>query len=615
MKKTFLVTAILLFLGIGLVRVTHASPPTEEGDANWCLTLRDFTKPDLVTTRAIVSFYREPWSEWLRNFIANRFKVGAVHEPPLPNDLRVVYKATSANLVFVDNHFKPKASMKAVMKEFSGNIPKEEELKRLLQELEEARQNLSNQFPAGVDPDAVMVCPSRELVGQTHRSAPTFFISGAPLEKDQENAVIHWAKLQKKAYERLAEKGLEVDSTFTASFISLLKSKTPYPGFSWISFADNETAIVGFLKSDILQHPVGATHGLPLKDAVSKYEDLAKSSQIIVGATPCGCPKLKPGSHGQAVTVGATHVVALKKRLIQEGYMEGTATGVLDEKTRTALMDFQRTHFVTPDGTVGQKTVEKMNIPYEEKLKWIRVTLEGIEEAPFRLYNQFIWVNIPTFSLEYYADGKLISRHKVIVGRRDGKEIKIRGKIVRWNNTLPLVSEIKSVVINPRWYVPDRIRVELKEKAGDDEFFFQKQGFVMLESARLYQLPGGKNPLGKVKFLFDNPYGFFLHDTPEQHLFKRASRTISHGCVRVEKALDLAKEILERDNPKKAAQIDTYLKKSDQTYITLEHPIPIVITYFPVSVSEDGLLEFGGDPYGWADQIGFKGFFYVKDAS
>jgi len=588
MKKTFLVTAILLFLGIGLAN-------SEEGDANWCLTLRDFTKPDLVTARAIVSFYREPWSEWLRNFIANRFKGTEA------NDLRVVYKATSANLVFVDNHFKPKASMKAVMKEFSGNIPNEEELKRLLQELEEARQNLSNQFPAGVDPDAVMVCPSRE-------PDKNFFISGAPLEKDQENAVIHWAKLQKKAYERLAEKGLEVDSTFTASFISLLKSKTPYPGFSWISFADNETAIVGFLKSDILQHLQAYK---VLKDAVSKYEDLAKSSQIIVcrGRPMClPAEKLKPGSHGQAVTT-------VQKRLIQEGYMEGTATGVLDEKTRTALMDFQRTHFVTPDGTVGPKTVEKMNIPYEEKLKWIRVTLEGIEEAPFRLYNQFIWVNIPTFSLEYYADGKLISRHKVIVGRSDGKEIKIRGKIVRWNNTLPLVSEIKSVVINPRWYVPDRIRVELKEKAGDDEFFFQKQGFVMLESARLYQLPGGKNPLGKVKFLFDNPYGFFLHDTPEQHLFKRASRTISHGCVRVEKALDLAKEILERDNPKKAAQIDTYLKKSDQTYITLEHPIPIVITYFPVSVSEDGLLEFGGDPYGWADQIGFKGFFYVKDAS
>jgi hypothetical protein len=595
MKKTFLVTAILLFLGIGLAN-------SEEGDANWCLTLRDFTKPNLVTARAIVSFYREPWSEWLRNFIANRFKGTEA------NDLRVVYKATSANLVFVDNHFKPKASMKAVMKEFSGNIPNEEELKRLLQELEEARQSVGQThrsaptfFISGVDPDAVMVCPSRE-------PDKNFFISGVPLEKDQENAVIHWAKLQKKAYERLAEKGLEVDSTFTASFISLLKSKTPYPGFSWISFADNETAIVGFLKSDILQHLQAYK---VLKDAVSKYEDLAKSSQIIVcrGRPMClPAEKLKPGSHEQAVTT-------VQKRLIQEGYMEGTATGVLDEKTRTALMDFQRIHFVTPDGTVGPKTVEKMNIPYEEKLKWIRVTLEGIEEAPFRLYNQFIWVNIPTFSLEYYADGKLISRHKVIVGRSDGKEIKIRGKIVRWNNTLPLVSEIKSVVINPRWYVPDRIRVELKEKAGDDEFFFQKQGFVMLESARLYQLPGGKNPLGKVKFLFDNPYGFFLHDTPEQHLFKRASRTISHGCVRVEKALDLAKEILERDNPKKAAQIDTYLKKSDQTYITLEHPIPIVITYFPVSVSEEGLLEFGGDPYGWADQIGFKGFFYVKDAS
>lgn len=128
---------------------------------------------------------------------------------------------------------------------------------------------------------------------------------------------------------------------------------------------------------------------------------------------------------------------------------------------------------------------------------------------------------------------------------------------------------------------------------------------------RLYQLPGGKNPLGKVKFLFDNPYGFYLHDTPEQHLFKRASRTISHGCVRVEKALDLAREIIQKDNPKRAEQIDNYLKRPDQTYITLERPIPIIITYLPVSAGEEG-LEFGGDPYGWEKINGFKGFFYVK---
>jgi murein L,D-transpeptidase YcbB/YkuD len=153
----------------------------------------------------------------------------------------------------------------------------------------------------------------------------------------------------------------------------------------------------------------------------------------------------------------------------------------------------------------------------------------------------------------------------------------------------------------------------------NDEFYFQKRGFRALDSTyswgepRLYQLPGGKNPLGKAKFLFDNPYGFYLHDTPEQHLFKRASRAISHGCIRVERALDLAREILTKENPKRAEQIESYLKKPDQTYITLENPVPIVITYFPVSAGEDGLLEFGGDPYGWEDTNGFKGFFYVKN--
>ncbi|MEJ5301011.1 MAG: L,D-transpeptidase family protein [Thermodesulforhabdaceae bacterium] len=578
--KRILLTTVMFCLGVVLI--------TTEAKSDWCFNLRDFSRPDLITARAIVSFYRQPWSEWLQSFIAKRF------EGAEASDLRSIYKATSGNLLFIDSQFKPKDSMSAIMRKFSGSVPREEEINRLIRELEEARQGLSNQFPAGIDPDTIKLCPSQE-------PEKNFFISGEAIEKERENNVIQWAKHQKKAYERLAEKGLELDSIFTASVIGLLKSKTPYPGLSWISFVDNETAMVDFLNFDVL-------YRIPtykaLKEALPKYEDLARSSQISVNIPE----KLKPGYHGPAIT-------NVQKRLAQEGFFKGAPTGVLDEETKTALINFQRTHFVTPDGTVGQKTVEKMNIPYEEKLNWIRITLEGMEEAPFRLYSHFIWVNIPTFSLEYYYDGNLISRHKVIVGRTDGKQIKVRGKIVRWNNTLPLVSEIKSVVINPRWYVPERIRIELEREAANDEFYFQKRGFRMLDSTyswgepRLYQLPGGRNPLGKVKFLFDNPYGFFLHDTPEQHLFKRAFRAISHGCVRVERALDLAREILERDNPKKADQIDSYLKKPDQTFITLERPVPIVITYFPVLVSEDGLLEFGGDIYGWKEQNGFKVFF------
>lgn len=579
----------ILFVGIFLLGILILR--AQEGKTSWCISLRDLVRPDVITSRAILSYYREPWTEWLQSFIAKRFQGSELA------DLKAVYKITSSNFVFIDGRFKPKPSVEAVIKEFYTDLPNRDQLERLIKELESLKQDLFMQFPSGIAPDAVTVCPSQD-------PEKPFFVSGEPLEKYQENAVVQWATRQKKVYEQLAEKGAELDSLFTVSFVRLLKKKNPYPGFSWVYLADNGTAIVNFLKNDEIYR---FSAYRVMKEVLPRYEKLADSSQVTVVFSE----KLKPGSHGSSV-------VTIQKRLIQEGYLDGSPTGILDERTKEALIDFQRAHFVTPDGTVGAKTVEKMNIPYGQKADWIRISLEGLVETPIGLYENFIWINIPTFSLEYYENGRLVSRHRVIVGRADGREMKIRGKVVKWNNTLPLISEIKAVVLNPRWYVPERIRIELEREAANDEFYFQKRGFRMLDSTyswgepRLYQLPGGKNPLGKVKFLFDNPYGFYLHDTPEQHLFKRASRTISHGCVRVEKALDLAREIIQKDNPRRAEQIENYLKRPDQTYITLERPIPIIITYLPVSVGEEGILEFGGDPYGWEKINGLKGFFYVK---
>lgn len=582
-KRIVLIIVLIFVIGAWSLR---------ESEANWCVTLRDLTKPDVITARAIVSFYKEPWTEWLQKVLVSKFANREL------SDLKTVYKMTSGNFLFIDAQFNLKPSANAIIREFAGEVKNREQLGALVHDLEKIRYDLAVQFPSGVDPDVVMVCPSQD-------PEKAFYTSGEPLDSEREKAVIKWANNQKKTYETLAEKALQLDSLFVVSFVSLFRSKTPYASFYWVSLVDNETAMVNFLKYDGLDNlPVYKI----LRNSLPKYEQLANSSQVTVTFTE----KLKPGSRGAAVS-------KIQQRLIQEGYMDGSPSGFLDEKTREALIKFQRTHFVTPDGTVGQKTIEKMNIPFTKKAEWIRTTLEGLAETPLRIYNRFIWVNIPTFSLEYYDDGKLVSRHKVIVGRADGKEMKIKGKIIKWNNTLPLVSEIKSVVINPRWYVPERIRIELEKEAMNDEFYFQKRGFRALDSTyswgepRLYQLPGGKNPLGKAKFLFDNPYGFYLHDTPEQHLFRRASRAISHGCIRVERALDLAREILTKENPKRAEQIESYLKKPDQTYITLENPVPIVITYFPVSAGEDGLLEFGGDPYGWEDTNGFKGFFYVKN--
>jgi murein L,D-transpeptidase YcbB/YkuD len=61
------------------------------------------------------------------------------------------------------------------------------------------------------------------------------------------------------------------------------------------------------------------------------------------------------------------------------------------------------------------------------------------------------------------------------------------------------------------------------------------------------QKPGPKNSLGLIKFLFPNSNAIYLHDTPAKSLFNREDRAFSHGCIRVEKPVELATQILKND--------------------------------------------------------------------
>ena len=155
--------------------------------------------------------------------------------------------------------------------------------------------------------------------------------------------------------------------------------------------------------------------------------------------------------------------------------------------------------------------------------------------------------------LEYYKDGQFQEAHRIVVGKASGKKVKFRGKMVGENQTPTLTSSIEQIILNPRWYVSDRIRLELDTEAKSDPEWFTKHGYVSMNSQypwgapRLFQSPGPKNALGRVKFEFPNPYAVYLHDTPLKHLFARSRRDFSHGCIRVDKALELAETLLRDD--------------------------------------------------------------------
>ena len=320
-------------------------------------------------------------------------------------------------------------------------------------------------------------------------------------------------------------------------------------------------------------------------------------------------PRPERIAEGPTIRQGETgnRVRCMQTRLQQEGHYTGKITGVYDAATAEAVKEFQRSHVLEADGVAGAQTTQWLNVPYQKKAQMAAVSMQLMRQSETRRYDggRFVRINIPQFVLEYHKDGKVEDVHRIIVGKASGKKIKLRGRWIGENQTPPLSSFIEQVVINPRWYVSDRIRRELNDEIAADPNYLSRLGYVKMSSQypwgepRIFQLPGPNNPLGQVKFEFPNAYAVFLHDTPKKQLFRKARRDFSHGCMRMEGAQQFAELLLAEDESTYATKTQAYLQSGRQAFIKLQHPVPIIIEYLPVSVNEKGQIVFCGDPYNW----------------
>ena len=111
-------------------------------------------------------------------------------------------------------------------------------------------------------------------------------------------------------------------------------------------------------------------------------------------------------------------------------------------------------------------------------------------------------------------------------------------------------------------------------------------------SFRFRQKPGTSNSLGLVKFMFPNDFNIYLHDTPNDELFKKDVRAFSHGCIRLEKPAELAQWVLGWP----ADRVQSAMHDGNNKQVTLPHKIPVYIVYFTAFV-ENGQLAFGNDLY------------------
>ncbi|HEY4650766.1 MAG TPA: L,D-transpeptidase family protein [Pontibacter sp.] len=340
-----------------------------------------------------------------------------------------------------------------------------------------------------------------------------------------------------------------------------------------------------------------------------------------------GWPKIELGKR-KTLQKGDTAavVVQLRKRLNpgQTINANDPRMRLFDENLEKQVKQFQLLHGLDQDGKVGGNTLRTMNVPIEDRIEQIMMNMERWRWIPKRLVpksldQKFIWVNIPEYKLYIYEDPnndpeaerayKSVFEMRVIVG----KEL----------SSTPIFSEkLEYVVLAPYWNVPNSIvEKEVKSAMLRNPGYLDRNNMEIVTKEKnpqpvspesidwasvteknfpymVRQRPGPKNSLGSIKFLFPNQYNVYLHDTPSDALFNQTERGFSHGCVRLEKPVELAKYLLQDMPEWNEQRIRETMNGGEETWVTLPKKVQVYLVYFTSWVDDGGNIHFREDIYG-----------------
>jgi murein L,D-transpeptidase YcbB/YkuD len=302
-------------------------------------------------------------------------------------------------------------------------------------------------------------------------------------------------------------------------------------------------------------------------------------------------------------------VKLLQKRLKEEEYYDGEITGHYDEATVASVRLYQDTHQLKVTGDMDRVSRRSMNRSFKTRAGQVELALMRHRESEL---HQGEWrfgsvplqsrVNIAGFKAKFYKDGQLARQHRVIVGN-NGLSVDERSGHKGWFNRTRLFSrEMVTVVLNPTWRVPKRIKEqELDRELLEDPAYYENNGYEVriLDNGteEVMQLSGPGNALGQVKFLFPNRFSIYMHDTPKRSLFKRHIRAFSHGCMRLEDPVDLARWLLIEQGAWSEKKLQKVLNSRKVYGVPLKTKMPVTIEYNTVGVHETGRMMFYIDIY------------------
>jgi murein L,D-transpeptidase YcbB/YkuD len=246
----------------------------------------------------------------------------------------------------------------------------------------------------------------------------------------------------------------------------------------------------------------------------------------------------------------------IKRRLMYWHDMQqaDTLTTIYDKETQDAIKKFQSRHGLNPDGVIGKGTISALNFTKDQRIEQVVANLERWRWFSDDFGKNYLLINIPDYTLIAIKDNDTMQKQRVVVGK-DTRQTPI------------IESKVSNINLNPNWTVPPTIlKEDIYPDAMKDKGVFKKKGLTILdnknneidpwdwkiEDAKKYkyvQNPGRNSALGLMKINFPNKYSVYLHDTNHRDFFSFTYRSLSSGCVRLEKPLEMAAYLI--NNPEK----------------------------------------------------------------
>ncbi len=358
---------------------------------------------------------------------------------------------------------------------------------------------------------------------------------------------------------------------------------------TWQTFIASQQVIRPMLDQNSAQH---------IRNAIARYDRIVRA-----GGWPVlpGNVTLKKGSRNR-------YVASLRQRLALTGdlYNVQGDQHYFDERVHQAVRLFQYRHGLLTDGEVGPATIRALNISARSKLRTLQINLGRLGDAPKALGNRYVVVNIPGAELEAVQNGRVYSRHVIVVGKKD-------------RQSPPLNSTIAQLNFYPYWTPPESIiRRDLIPKAAKNPNYFHQINMKVYDpqnggaevdpvlvnwsqtSSRRYSMrqePGPQNAMATVKINFPNRHAVYMHDTPSKSLFKHNFRYHSSGCVRIDAPHILTEWILRGQSGWSARAIRDVVAAKQRVDVSISRKVPVRWVYFTGWANADGLTFFRQDVY------------------